>query len=60
MASTQIGVYYSFNNVYLTKHVCLTMRTENVWKENGLKVRNEFREVLILEGKKRKKLIITT
>jgi hypothetical protein len=51
VAFTQIGIYCSFNNVYLTRHVCLTMRTENVWKKNGLKVRNEYREVLILVTK---------
>lgn len=48
--------YVLFSNVYLPTRVRLKRRTENMWKENGPKVRNGFREVLILvtEGKKEK------
>lgn len=48
--------YVLFSDVYLTTHVRLTRRTENMWKENGPKVRNGFREVLLLvtKGKKEK------
>lgn len=48
--------YVLLSNVYLTTHVCLTRRTEEIWKENGLKVRNGFRDIVMLvtKGKKEK------